>query len=38
MQVEKDLRVGFILLCPVTPETQGKLLSLCDVELQRNDM
>ncbi|VDK55024.1 unnamed protein product, partial [Gongylonema pulchrum] len=24
MQVEKDLRVGFILLCPVTPETQGK--------------
>uniref|UniRef100_A0A915PS92 Serine/threonine-protein phosphatase n=1 Tax=Setaria digitata TaxID=48799 RepID=A0A915PS92_9BILA len=26
LQVEKDLRLGFILLCPVTPETQGKLL------------
>ncbi|MCP9262032.1 Serine/threonine-protein phosphatase [Dirofilaria immitis] len=25
LQVEKDLRVGFILLCPVTPEIQGKL-------------
>ncbi|VDN01565.1 unnamed protein product [Thelazia callipaeda] len=25
MRVEKDLRVGFVLLCPVTPETQGKL-------------
>uniref|UniRef100_A0AAF5RWA3 Serine/threonine-protein phosphatase n=1 Tax=Wuchereria bancrofti TaxID=6293 RepID=A0AAF5RWA3_WUCBA len=24
LQVEKDLRVGFILLCPVTPETQGQ--------------
>ncbi|VDK71711.1 unnamed protein product [Litomosoides sigmodontis] len=26
MQVEEDLRVGFILLCPVTPETQGTLI------------
>uniref|UniRef100_A0A2K6VP82 Serine/threonine-protein phosphatase n=1 Tax=Onchocerca volvulus TaxID=6282 RepID=A0A2K6VP82_ONCVO len=29
LQVEKDLRVGFILLCPVTPEMQGKL-SFCN--------
>uniref|UniRef100_A0A0R3S0D3 Serine/threonine-protein phosphatase n=1 Tax=Elaeophora elaphi TaxID=1147741 RepID=A0A0R3S0D3_9BILA len=36
MQVEKDLRVGFILLCPVTPETQGRLLSFCSVKLERN--
>ncbi|EFO24390.1 hypothetical protein LOAG_04097 [Loa loa] len=36
LQVEKDLRVGFILLCPVTPETQGKL-SFCSLELQRQD-